>query len=66
MIGSKLTLQALMRNDLTGQADKHGLTRIKKQVCFAFGEKGHIANRRLRMSGHGSAARQFVLTCGYL
>jgi hypothetical protein len=27
MIGSKLTLQALMRNDLTGQADEHGLKR---------------------------------------
>jgi hypothetical protein len=27
MISSKLTLQALMRNDLTGQADEHGLKR---------------------------------------
>ena len=65
MIGSKLTLQALMRNDLTGQADEHGLTRIKKKVCFALGEKRHIASRPLRMPGHGSAARRFVLICGY-
>jgi hypothetical protein len=34
MIGSKLTLQALMRNDLTGQADDHGLARIKKESLF--------------------------------
>jgi hypothetical protein len=46
-----------------GQADDHGL---KKKVCFAFGEKGHIAGRQLRMSGHGSAARRFVLICDYL
>ena len=59
MTGSKLTLQALMRNDLTGQADDHGLTRNKKKVCFAFGEKGHIASRQQRMSEHGSAARRF-------
>ncbi len=44
----------------------HGLTRIKKKVCFAFDEKGHIAGRQLRMSGHGSAAWRFVLICGYL
>jgi len=29
----------------------HGLTRIKKKVCFAFGEKGHIASRHLCISG---------------
>ena len=46
-----------------GQADEHG---IKKKVCFAFGDKGHIASRLLRMSEHGSAARRFVLICGYL
>ena len=51
MISSKLTVQALMRNDLTGQAYEHGLTRIKKKVCFAFGEKGHIASRHLFISG---------------
>ena len=43
--------------------DDHGL---KKKVCFAFGEKGHLASRQLHMSGHGSAARRFVLICGYL
>jgi hypothetical protein len=31
--------------------DEHGLTRIKKKVCFAFGEKGHIASRHLCISG---------------
>ena len=34
MISSKLTLQALMRNNLTGQADEHGLTRIKNDLTF--------------------------------
>jgi hypothetical protein len=46
--------------------DEHGLTRIKKKVCFAFGEKGHIASGQLRMSGLGSAVRRFVLICVYL
>ena len=49
-----------------GQADEHGLKRIKKKACFAFGDKGHITSRSLRMSKHGSAARRFVLICGYL
>ena len=43
--------------------DYHGL---KKKVCFAFGENGHLTSRQLHMSGHGSAARRFVLICGYL
>jgi hypothetical protein len=29
---------------------------MKKKVCFAFGEKGHIANRHLCISGRDSAA----------
>ena len=48
-----------------GQADEHGWTRIRKKVYFAFGEKRHIASRQLRMFGHGSAARRFVLICVY-
>jgi hypothetical protein len=64
MISSKLTLQALMRNDLTGQADEHGLHGLKK-VCFAFGEKAHIASRHLCISGRDSATGRFVLICVY-
>jgi hypothetical protein len=43
----------------------HRLTRIKKKVCFAFGEKGHIASRHLCISGKDSAASRFVLICVY-
>ena len=42
------------------------ITRIKKKVCFAFGEKGHLSSGQLNISGHGSAARRFVLICDYL
>jgi len=38
----------------------------KKKVCFAIGDKGHIASRSLRMSEHGSAARRFVIIFCYL
>jgi hypothetical protein len=44
----------------------HRLTRIKKEVCFAFGEKGHLASRHLCISGRDFAARRFVLICVYL
>ena len=43
--------------------DEHG---SKKKVCFAFGEKGHLTSRQPHMSIHGSAARRFLLICGYL
>ena len=33
---------------------------------FMFQKKGHTANRQLPMSGHGFAAKRFVLFCGYL
>jgi hypothetical protein len=41
-------------------------TRIKKKVCFVFGEKGHIASRHLCISGRDFAARRFILICVYL
>ena len=31
-----------------------------------FQKKGHIASRQLCISGRDSAARRFVLICGYL
>ena len=67
MTGSKLTLQALMRNDLTGQADDHGLARIKKESLFRLRrERTPIKQAATYVWTWFRRQAVFLLICGYL